>query len=120
MAWRDDTPGNDEIYYRKSSDGGSSWATKRLTWKTDYSRGPAIAVDSNDHIHVFWHDFYTTSDIYHKKSTDGGSNWISERVTFTGGAWFPAVTVGVGNHIHLVWYDSTPGNDEIYYKKGIQ
>jgi hypothetical protein len=30
------------------------------------------------------------------------------------------IAVDSNNHIHVVWSDETPGNFEIYYKKGIQ
>ncbi len=32
VVWEDDTPGNPEIYFKKSDDGGATWTTnKRLT-----------------------------------------------------------------------------------------
>jgi len=38
--WRDDTPGNFEVFYKKSTDGGISWtANKRLTWTPGGSYG---------------------------------------------------------------------------------
>jgi hypothetical protein len=42
VVWKDSTPGNDEIYYKKSTDGGASWSTsQRLTWSPGSSYGPA-------------------------------------------------------------------------------
>jgi hypothetical protein len=70
MAWYDDTPGASEIYYKRSTDGGSTWGmSQRLTWTSDTSSTPVLAIESN-------------------------------------------------NALHLVWEDNTPGNYEIYYKKG--
>jgi hypothetical protein len=35
VVWYDLTPGNMEIYYKKSTDGGGNWtASQRLTWMT--------------------------------------------------------------------------------------
>ncbi len=119
VVWQDSTPGNLEIYYKKSTDGGSSWTTKRLTWNSGGSWGPAIAVDSNNHLHVVWEDDTPGNyEIYYSKSTDGGSSWTTKRLTWTsGGSWGPAIAVDSNNHLHVVWYDETPGNREIYYKK---
>ena len=80
LVWFDDTPGNREIYYTKSTNGGTSWTTKRLTYNTGESDYPNIAITSNDHIHMVWHDDTPGSrEIYHKKSTNGGVSWTTKR-----------------------------------------
>ena len=39
VVWQDDTPGNSEIYYKKSTDGGATWTTsQRLTWNSGASQ----------------------------------------------------------------------------------
>ena len=118
-VWNDSTPGNDEIHYRKSTDGGTSWTTRRLSWNSGSSEYPDIAVDSNYHIHVVWHDDTSgNSEIYYKKSTDGGISWMTQALTMnTGHSMYPSIATDTNNHIHAVWMDSTPGNAEIYYKK---
>jgi len=51
VVWYDSTSGNTEIYYKRSTDGGSTWQlTKRLTWNSGESRYPAIATDSGGNI----------------------------------------------------------------------
>jgi hypothetical protein len=68
VVFYDRTPGNPEIYYKKSEDGGDTWTTQRLTWNWDESRDPAIAVDSSDNLHLVWSDWTPgTSEIYYKK-----------------------------------------------------
>ncbi|OGD11389.1 MAG: hypothetical protein A2Y86_05830 [Candidatus Aminicenantes bacterium RBG_13_62_12] len=121
IAWNDDTPSSDdEIYYKRSTDGGTSWgAAKRITWTSGLSLYPAMAIDSSDTIHIVWQD-YTPGDtaIYYKKGTGGGINWSAvERITWTSDACEPAIAVDSSDTIHLVWYDYTPGHAEIYYKK---
>jgi len=119
VVWKDYTPGNGEIYYKKSTDGGSSWTTKRLTWNSGDSLSPAIAIDSNNHLHVVWMDSTPGKcEIYYKKSTDGGSSWTTKRLTWNSGdSLSPAIAIDSNNHLHVVWSDNTPGNYEIYYKK---
>jgi BNR repeat-like domain len=119
VVWHDDTPGNYEIYYRGSTDGGATWTpTKRLTWTSDDSYSPAIATDSSGVVHVVWEDRTPGNyELFYKKSTDGGASWMSnKRLTWTAGwSQFQALTVDSSDHLHLVWDDGAPG--EIYYKK---
>jgi len=76
VVWVDDTPGNSEIYYKRSTDGGSTWTTKRLTWNAGNSWDLAITTDSSGNIHVVWADYTSGNfEIYYKRSTDGGSTW---------------------------------------------
>ena len=43
----------------------------------------------------------------------------AKRLTWTSGSSrSPATAVDSNNHIHVVWEDLTPGNYEIYYKRG--
>jgi len=99
-----------------------SWQpTKRLTWNSGSSGGPAIATDPSGNIHVVWSDKTPgNSEIYYKRSTDGGSTWQStKRLTWNSGdSRRPVVATDSGGNIHVVWEDDSPGNLEIYYKKG--
>ena len=57
-----------DVHYRKSTDGGMSWTTKRLTWNTDGQWTPSIAIDSSDNIHVVWYDEAPGNfEIYYKR-----------------------------------------------------
>jgi hypothetical protein len=123
VVWLDDTSGNNEIYYKKSTSGGATWARhKRLTWNSGNSSWPRMAIDSNSYIHVVWHDDTPgQAEIFYKRSTKSGTTWTTRRLTHNSGdSWFPSITTDSDNSIHLAWRDETPGNAEIYYKKGIQ
>jgi hypothetical protein len=121
VSWQDDTPGNFEIFYKRSADGGGSWAAaERFTWDSAFSHMPAIAVDFSDVLHILWDDEPAgNNEIYHKKSTDAGANWTANlRLTWTSTYSFvPAVAVDSAHNLHLVWSDYAPGNFEIYHKK---
>ena len=120
VAWEDSTPGNYEIYYKKSANGGTTWtANKRLTWMGGESSRPELAVDSADDLHIVWQDRTPGNrEIYHKKSADGGATWAAnQRLTFTASdSVWPAIGVDASAGLHVVWQDYTPGNPEIYYR----
>ena len=118
----DDGPGNREIFYKKSTNGGITWSlNKRLSWTADRSYPPAIFLDSSGALHVVWADL-TPGDmeIYYKKSTDGGVTWTANRrLTWSSGSSLhPDITVDSTGVCHVVWYDTIPGNYEVYYRKG--
>jgi hypothetical protein len=121
VVWYDDTLGNNEIYYKKSTDGGSTWmASQRLTVNSGDSEVPAVSVDSYSHVHVVWGDNMPgNEEIYHKKSTNGGATWMtSQRLTWNlGVSRFPDIAADSSGNLHVVWYDNTPGFAEIYYRK---
>ena len=127
VAWsRSLSSGNTEIYYRKSTDGGTNWtAAKRLTWTSPLSSSPALAVDSAGNLHVVWSESvldggFWKSEIYCKKSSDGGAAWTTgQRLTWTADfSSFPAVTLDSSGNPHVVWQDFWPGNWEVFHKRG--
>ena len=117
VTWHDDTPGNEEIYFRKSADGGATWqAAKRLSNTASWSQASALAV-SGSNVYVTWHDGTPgNNEIYFRKSADGGANWQTiKRLTFTAGdSLCPSLGVN-GSVVFIAWYDDTPGNNEIYF-----
>jgi len=121
IVWQDNRDSHlyDEIYYKRSTDGGLTWsADTRLTNNTSTSDFSSIAV-SGTHVHVVWQDFRDgNSEIYYKRSTNAGVSWGTDtRLTnaiYT--SKFPAIAVS-GTHVHVVWQDSRDNNYEIYYKR---
>jgi hypothetical protein len=119
VLWADPTPGNTELYHRRSTDGGATWTGKRLTWTAGLSTGPKTAVDSWGGLNVVWYDMTTGSaEIYYRKSLDDGLTWTAvDRLTWSSDeSWFPDIAGDSFGNLHLVWEDETPGNWEVYYK----
>jgi hypothetical protein len=124
VVWEDSTPGNKEIYFKRSDDGGVTWTTgKRLSYRDGQSMAPDIAVDGSN-IYVVWYDdrsLVRDRGIYFKRSDDEGATWSAhERLTNNVGEnSLPAIAVD-GSNIYIVWYYDPSGttlDSEIYFKK---
>lgn len=120
VTWHDNPSSedlSDEIYFRKSTNGGATWqATRRLTYASGWSSDPDIAVNGLD-IHIIW---MSSLELYHKKSTDAGATWTASR-RLTWSAHYsvdPRIAVDSSGNLHMVfngWVDG--GMNEIFYKK---
>jgi BNR repeat-containing family member len=121
VVWHDNSPGNFEIFYRRSTNGGATWSqNKRLTWTPANSTYPAIAADPFGRVHVVWHDYpQGDSEICYTRSTDGGITWaaLKKLSLSSGDTDDPAVVSDVSGNVYVVWTDSRPGNWEIFYRK---
>jgi Tol biopolymer transport system component len=117
VVWVDITPGNPEIYFIRSSDGGKTWkAPKRLTDNKGESNGPAI-ITNGLNLYVFWSDNSPDDyEIYFLRSTDGGKTWQSpKRLTNQpGNSWSPSIAVNEPN-LYVVWWDGGDLSWNIYF-----
>jgi hypothetical protein len=121
VVWYDERDGdwNNEIYYKRSTDGGISWGADARLTNNAGAYSPSISV-SGTVVHVVWRDLRDRSaEIYYKRSPDGGSTWEADtRLTNNANAYSPSISVS-GTVVHVVWGDSRDGNDEIYYKRSM-
>jgi hypothetical protein len=121
VVWFDERDGNDEIYYKRSTDAGVSWgADTRLTNNTSWSFLPSVAV-SGTAVHVVWQDNRDGEynyEIYYKRSTDAGISWGADTRLTNSSAYseYPSLSVS-GTVVHVVWHDYRDWNNEIYYKR---
>ncbi len=72
VVWYDNRDGNEEIYYKRSTDGGISWsADTRLTNNAADSYYPSVAV-SGSAVHIVWRDNRDGNvEIYYKRDPTG-------------------------------------------------
>jgi len=117
-VWWDSLTGYAQIYYKRSTDGGSSWGpTTALTMNFYSSFDPSIAVtDSN--VHVAWMDFMSDVEkIFYKRSSDNGAHWSpAVRLSPSSFAAIPSIAVS-GLQVHVVWDDYRSGAWQVYYKR---
>ncbi|MBE0433153.1 hypothetical protein IBX73_06775 [candidate division WOR-3 bacterium] len=56
VVWHDNRDGNTEIYYKRSTDNGTTWEIDtRLTMDASWSERPSVAV-CDSIVHVAWYD----------------------------------------------------------------
>lgn len=121
VVWQDGRDGNDEIYYKRSTNSGANWSSdERLTNQSNFSRFPEIAL-SGSKVFVAWTDERNGvghSEIYLKRSTDFGATWSDDfRVSNnTGSSNNPSLTNN-GDLICIAWEDNRDGNTEIYTRR---
>jgi hypothetical protein len=122
VVWGDSRWFQDEIYYKRSTDAGTTWSADiRLTDDPYSSIRPSVAV-SDSFAHVV---FYDTRDapagaceVYYLVSTDRGVTWSRDtRLTNASGPSLYCFIAVLDTTLHVVWTDSRDLNQEIYYKR---
>ena len=125
IVWVDNRDGNDEVYYKRSTDEGVNWSADiRFTNNDLVDYSPSIAV-SGKNLGVVWHVRQVASEpthMYYLRSTDGGLNWgVATQFSDEIGSWYPVIAVS-GTATHLTWaqgvnpYYSGP---EIFYMRSL-
>jgi hypothetical protein len=116
VVWYDDmhTPPA-KIFYKRSTNNGHTWSTRKLISKVDGSwQDPVIAV-SGSKVHLAWH---LGGEIYYKQSTDAGVSWgWKKRITHNAGSdCCPTIAVS-GSNLHLAWNHNVSHTKEVFYKR---
>jgi len=100
VVWDDDTSGNAEILYRKSTDGGASFgSTVNLSNDAGSSESPSIAISGNN-VYVIWLDNTPGNfEILLRKSINAGATFgstinVSQNA---GSSGLPAIAVSPNN-----------------------
>ncbi|MEO0098159.1 MAG: exo-alpha-sialidase [candidate division WOR-3 bacterium] len=107
------------IYYKRSTDNGTTWSRDTcLTESAGIGGGPSIAV-SGSNVHIVWRDSRDGNlEIYYKRSTDNGVTWSEDTRLTSDSAESNYTSVAVsGPCVHCVWEDYRSGLSEIYYKR---
>ncbi len=123
LFWADSRDGNREIYFKRSTDGGTNWSSDaRLTNAANNSLEPN-AIAFGQQVGFVWADFRLNNyKIYYKVTSNGGVNWSADlllsTVSNTGSATNPSIDIS-DSAAHVIWEDTRDGNPEIYYKKNI-
>ncbi len=120
-----------DIFYKFKSSGGS-WSISEVisVESTTTSAKPALAIDSEDTLHVVWEDYTDTLgagsdfDIFYKSKPSGGS-WSTLEIASTestGASLYADSFLDTAGNFHITWRDYTDylgsgSDDDIFYKR---
>ncbi len=122
VVWSDTRDGNNEIYYKRSTNNGDDWGNAvRLTNNDSASIDPAIAV-SGRNVHVVWEDKRNgEAELFYIRSVNAGTTWAADTAltndaVAAGRHLKPSIAVS-DTSVHVVWGDDFSGTSHIYYKR---
>jgi hypothetical protein len=118
VVWRDNSSGNDDIYFSSSVDNGTTFnGIENLSNNDGRSDKPQIAAVGVN-VYVVWRDNSSGKDqIYFKRSSDTGNSFnTTENLSNTNGSSTDPQITATGNNAYIVWSDNTTGNGDIYFK----
>jgi len=124
VVWSDESPGNPDIFFTKSTDGGETFSKPvNLSNNTRGSFDPALTISKN-HILVAWDDDSPgNADILFTKSTDRGNSFSIKPINLSknvGRSLYPDVALSRSNNSYIIWSDDTPGNYEVFLLRNLQ
>jgi hypothetical protein len=95
VVWYSYRSGNADLWYKTSSDGGTTWSSVvQLTKAPEYDYHPAITQTSDGTIWVLWDSWRTDHPgIWYKTSMDGGMSWSPDTEFITDTNWDYAPTI---------------------------
>lgn len=118
VIWGSDSPGNDDIFHRASTDGGVIFgAESNLSFSPTHSRDGFVAVNGTN-VSIAWAE---AGEIFLVHSgNDGATFGAAVNVsTSSGGSGGPTITMPTPTEIHATWLDSTPGNTDVFFARGM-
>jgi hypothetical protein len=108
-VWTDDSPGNKEIFFSKSTDGGLTFEKSiNLSNNNGTSAFPRMDVFDGK-IFVTWYDYSLgKSEIFLARSLDDGITFETSIVSNNAGASYNPWIRTDGKNVYVVWNDETP------------
>ena len=107
VVWRDETTGNGDIYFRKSTDYGDTFKnTKNLRGNNGSSSDPQI-VSSNDSVAILWNESKNNNTEIHFQTIQGDASSFDNSTNLSENhlvSYSPHI-FATGNNINVVWID---------------
>lgn len=121
IVWQSRRTGNTDLFYKTTSDGGSSWSAETpLTTNPNDDKNPSSVQAADGTIWVVWTSSRTgNDDIFYKTSPDNGVSWSIETQLTTDPNIdsFPSVTQATDGNMWVAWQtDRNLLFDDIFYK----
>jgi hypothetical protein len=137
IVWRDPTNyvgsgTDDDIACRRWNATTSSWSLIEVvsTQSNLLSVAPDLYIDSNDKVHVAWHDYTdfggagADEDIFYKSWENPSTSWSNTEVVSTestSDSRYASLIVDYVGNVHVIWHDTTDltvsdAEYDIFYK----
>ena len=120
------TEATDQLFYRRSFDGGLTWEDEqRLTSTPGRSQEGILVLDGRNNIlHLVYHEGYPNIEIYYMQSRDNGETWedglgnpLSRRNLSNDTTMSAPVSIALSSRaMHVVWVDERWSGGLAYYK----
>ncbi|MGC2685264.1 MAG: sialidase family protein, partial [Candidatus Nitrosopolaris sp.] len=127
VVWRDDTPGNEEIFFKRSMNNGASFGT--VVYLSDNSTKPInsvrpqIAANGNN-VYVVWSkgnfDQGRTNVLFKRSTNNGASFGSTLNISNTPTTLSTLQKICVlGNKVYAVWAEGLFNKRQIFFKRSI-
>ncbi|MGH9991621.1 MAG: sialidase family protein [Nitrososphaera sp.] len=121
VVWSDSTPGNQEIFFRRSADNGVTWQPKvNLSNNPGNSNIPLIRA-SGANVYVVWRQESASGsgvDIFLRQSPDNGVTWKSPiNISKSIGNSYSHQLAVSGSNAYVTWQDDTFGKAEVLLRR---
>lgn len=116
LIWMDDTPGQADLYYIKSTDQGITWSDGEYVTTPLESEDGSLAVDSIGRVHAcWWERSYDEYSLLHAQRTASGWSLQPTAVVTESKMSYPTIVEAAG-YLHVVW-SNKPSYDgpSLYY-----
>ncbi|MEO0080708.1 MAG: sialidase family protein [candidate division WOR-3 bacterium] len=105
--------GDDNVFYRRSLDGGRTWGQELAIGINTGDWCPTIAV-SGRFVHVAWENYWQERVTY-RRSTNGGKDWLPEYEFPTPDKADSPCIAAEGQNVHLAYVDGRDNFSQFYY-----
>lgn len=127
VVWQDHRNLNADIYFSRSTDGGTTWSKPNKQINDDGTLGqqsPCIAVDSKGVLHVVWYDYRKSGslgpDIFYAVSSDEGATWTDPNIRVNDDSGpknqrKPSIVVDSNDLAYVAWEDDRINDYDIWF-----
>jgi len=120
VVWKEKNPDNEEIFFSKSSDNGSSFGYPRnlsqSIGQSKITRDAQIAI-SGENVFVVWYDEGMDNQIFFIKSDDQGESFLAPILLREGTtkSEFAQIAI-IGSEVYVIWNDYTHGSADVFLR----
>ena len=118
VVWQDNTPGNYDILFKRSSNNGNGFKTVNLKNSNGTSVFPQIALDGSN-VYVVWQDNTPGNyDIFLQRSLSNGTKFGDRNISNNNStSEMPQISLSDGQ-IYIIWRDNDRGIYDVFFRHG--